>query len=30
MLPAKEDLPILQEDDGQISIDSEDNAEQQG
>ena len=30
MLPAKEALPILQEDDGQISIDSEDNSEQQG
>ena len=27
MLPAKEDLPILQEDDGQISIDSEESAE---
>ena len=30
MLPAKEDLPILQEDDGQLSIDGEDNEEQQG
>ena len=30
MLPAKEDLPILQDDDGQLSIDGEDNEEQQG
>ena len=30
MLPAKEDLPILQEDDGQLSIDQEDSTEQEG